>query len=1341
MEVLISEVFKKMKQNKNKVIKVLILIILFGILLNIPLLLVVAQDEEILPLPYLYNSMVPQKGDLKSSDIFKVNIFSGSAGYLYPLKLPLGTNNLQPKVSLFYDSQSITGSAPGVIGAGWELSQNYISRDVNYTFADISNDKFKLILNGQTYNLIYDATDSRWHTKIESYFYIKNLSGGNNTNNIYWIVKFPDGTNYRLGYNNESEQISNQENYTVRWYLDLVNDTYNNKIYYSYRKNPYPNDNGTVYPDKILYNNDKNRSIKFVYENSDRSDLWTVYEQGNKIRESRRLKEIEIKADSDLVRKYLFEYSFVENDVKSLSFLSNITEYGNDNQTHIPKTKLNYNSLNNNWSQSSSWILPNCRRYDPDNEDTGCFVTDPGLSGYRDNGIRLADVNGDGLIDIMRGIADSGTSGGYSEIWINIASKGYLLKNITNQFGGSTLIDYKKSTELDNNGNDSVGDLGFNIWVVSNITEFNGMNNSQNLTIVKTYNYSGGKYEYYPKNEFRGFSYVDEKLVDKKIQHWFYQDDGKKGNEYKTEVLDYQDNTFRENEYFFNSTQKNGYYITLLSEESEYSYDGNLTNPKIQNISYDYDNFGNIIKKWSKGDINDSTDDKYEYYEYLNNSNLWIVNKVKNYSLFNNNSVKIKGSLYAYDSLDYGQAPTKGSLTSKEDWLNGGENPITNYSYDNYGNLINETDANNHTTRYVYGIRDTGYTFIDQIINAKGHILNYNHDLGTGNLLWETDANNNYKNYTYDVFGRKTGEILPYDTLTYPTTKYEYDFDGIAPEKIKISKREISGINNTLDSYSFYDGFGRLIQNKFEAENQKQIISNIFYDNYGRIKSKSNPYFIDYFENYSVPNSSINNMSYEYDILDRITKILNSDNTSKNLSYNHWNITTYDENGDRKDYQMDAYNKIIKVLEHNDGNIYITYYKYDVSGNLIEIKDAKGNIFNYTYDSLGRKIKMKDPDLGIWNYSYDKVGNILKQTDNRNITISMEYDELNRITKKISSEENITYAYDTNKNNTLSKVETKSSIINYTYDNQLRKISEMKTINIMRFIINYSYDAMDRVILKILPDNTNITYSYNNQGKLGSIKDIINISYNELNKPVTRLYKNGLLTNYTYNTDNFRLIKIKTESKQDLDYGYDFVGNVKQINDTINLRKSSMSYDNLDRLIYTNIVNYTLGENKEINFSYNEIGNMMNMTANDENITFSYENLAHAPYKMISTKEVISLPNDTHKFYIKDNSENNVAWLGDSGNIVLKGICNATSICTAPANSFIIANSSDNTVAYIDNEGNLCIEKGNCSDESASCNPIRDAFIIRNSTSYNMSYIDFNGELCLTGKLYENINL
>ncbi|MEK6934378.1 MAG: DNRLRE domain-containing protein, partial [Nanoarchaeota archaeon] len=118
--------------------------------------------------------------------------------------------------------------------------------------------------------------------------------------------------------------------------------------------------------------------------------------------------------------------------------------------------------------------------------------------------------------------------------------------------------------------------------------------------------------------------------------------------------------------------------------------------------------------------------------------------------------------------------------------------------------------------------------------------------------------------------------------------------------------------------------------------------------------------------------------------------------------------------------------------------------------------------------------------------------------------------------------------------------------------------------------------------------------------------------------------------------------------------------------------------------------------------------------------------------------EEIPPANDTHRFFIDNIFGEAVAWFGDEGNLVLNGTCTSGGICTAPADSYIIDDSSGDVVAYIDNQGNLCIETGDCSDQSASCDPSNYAFIVEDVTGTVVSYLDNTGDLCLTGRLYEN---
>ena len=116
-------------------------------------------------------------------------------------------------------------------------------------------------------------------------------------------------------------------------------------------------------------------------------------------------------------------------------------------------------------------------------------------------------------------------------------------------------------------------------------------------------------------------------------------------------------------------------------------------------------------------------------------------------------------------------------------------------------------------------------------------------------------------------------------------------------------------------------------------------------------------------------------------------------------------------------------------------------------------------------------------------------------------------------------------------------------------------------------------------------------------------------------------------------------------------------------------------------------------------------------------------------------------PNDIDKFYIKNSQGNNVAWFGDSGNIVLKGTCQVQANCLPPVDSFIFKNGIGETVAYVDINGNLCIETGDCSSSPSCSATSNDEFIMQDETGKVVSKIDLtNGDLCYIGRLIENGN-
>ena len=338
--------------------------------------------------PWVQEPVLPENFDLKPEGSLEAGLQTGSGLFSYPLKLPPGTSGLASIVSIDYNNQQAKGS-PGLLGAGWVLTENYIQRNVNYTFSDTSDDEYILQLNGQSYRLV-SSGGGRYHTKIESHLYI-------NKTGDHWLVISKDGTRFRFGGTSDSSMDSNLENFVWRWSLDQIEDTHGNKVYYTYRENPGANDIGAVYPYNITYNNDQKRRIIFILETSDRPDLRLSYTQGHRLQYSRRIKEIHVRVDSDLVRKYVLEYT---NDSKpTVTLLSSITVVGNDDSTELPETVFEYKQVWSGWVRDDSWILPTNESAGADEEPVFSWF-DGGQ--YNDMGTRLIDVNGDGLLDVIK---------------------------------------------------------------------------------------------------------------------------------------------------------------------------------------------------------------------------------------------------------------------------------------------------------------------------------------------------------------------------------------------------------------------------------------------------------------------------------------------------------------------------------------------------------------------------------------------------------------------------------------------------------------------------------------------------------------------------------------------------------------------------------------------------------------------------------------------------------------------------------------------------------------------------------------------------------------------------
>ena len=325
------------------------------------------------------------------------------------------------------------------------------------------------------------------------------------------------------------------------------------------------------------------------------------------------------------------------------------------------------------------------------------------------------------------------------------------------------------------------------------------------------------------------------------------------------------------------------------------------------------------------GDI--GTDKRSVETAYFNNTSSWLIGLPRQTTVKDNAGNIVRQSWFYYDNQGNTTVPIKGFLTKKEDWAGTGNvNPVTLYSYDAIGNLSTTTDPKGNITRVTYDPTykmfplTTENTLTHKVVNEYFGV-NSVPLTGSDGLsgLWgqvrsTTDPNQQQGKRSYDIFGRLTTTIAPLDSLTYPTQttaiKYFSDYT-----KVTGRQRIKSGQPQMLESVSFYDGLGRLIQSKTPSEVLGRYVvgGQAEYDSRGLKSKQYLPYFsassvnaIDPI-NFSAPRSTI-----EYDAMGRAVKTINPDGTWASASYDDWMTAATDENGHKQASYFDAYGRLAK---------------------------------------------------------------------------------------------------------------------------------------------------------------------------------------------------------------------------------------------------------------------------------------------------------------------------------------------------------------------------------------------------------------------------------------------
>ena|GEM_PF-2150412 len=467
-----------------------------------------------------------------------------------------------------------------------------------------------------------------------------------------------------------------------------------------------------------------------------------------------------------------------------------------------------------------------------------------------------------------------------------------------------------------------------------------------------------------------------------------------------------------------------------MTHTTSYQYDEwdrlrNITDSHQNQYIYEYDSFYNTKTSYFVPHNGVRENDYVETYDiwdrlisrkgYPNGwSQAGSIEEKYEYDLVDNLTKKTDArnyiTQYQYDQLN--------RLTKVTDALN----QVVDYSYNRLGGLKNQIQyqgSQPFTTTNSYDER--GLRISSQQPGGETTSTRYN---GSGLVSKVTDPNGKVTSFVYYPDGQPmsitsnaksiTKYYSPYGIERYAATglsenlDYDYYYTGL------VKKRTAQDTNGVSFEYD-YDG------NRTKQTDPFGFIQSYHYDDLDRndritVDTSGKVFSFEYYEDGMIKAVNYPNQfkaEYTYDNLNRLQSLVNTNPNGTTTSYsytydNNGNIISANNNGNISTYEYDALNRLTRITRQpspTQSAMQISY-TYDSRGNRIQSSSnldltttimghfayndwdqlkSFGNQYTYEYDPEGLRVKKTGPE-GLTRYYYDDNGRVIAEraTDTNN---------------------------------------------------------------------------------------------------------------------------------------------------------------------------------------------------------------------------------------------------------------------------------------------------------------------------------------------------------------------